>query len=356
MAVKSLKKSALLEAIETVKPGVAKKEILEQSNCFVFRDNFVYSFNDEVGMSHPIKDLKLKLSGAVNAESLMDLLASIEADSVSLETTKTELLLSSGKMKAGLPLIRDIALPLDSIGDADSWHPIPKNFIKGVSFSLFSCSKDVNYGQLTCVYVNTRRGVIETTDQNRACSVSFGKSLKGYIDSFLLPSDAAKKLVDYDLTEIGRSDSKDGSGWIHFRNDSGTIFSARIYEGSLPDSSSWFDVKKVGSFYLPENLGGLVERANVFSKRDAENDSGHVMVRVENGKLRVVSKGTRGWSKESIPVKHDKNLGAFNFSVSVDFIRDVLDIGMNEKCIVSDNCLLFEGKNWKHVMSLATED
>jgi len=356
MSVKNLNKSSLLEALETVRPGVAKKEVLEQSNCFVFRDNFVYSFNDEVGMSHPIKNLKLKLEGAVQAESLFDLLSSIESESVYLETTKTELLVNAGKMKAGLPLIRDIALPLDSIGNADSWHPLPKNFLKGIGFSLFSCSKDVNYGQLTCVFINTRRGVIETTDQNRACSVSFGKSLKGYIDSFLLPADAAKQLEDYDLTEIGRSDGSDGSGWVHFRNDGGTIFSARVYEGSLPDSSSWFDVKEVGAFHFPENLGGLVERANVFSKRDAEKDSGHVTIKVSGGKMRVVSKGSSGWSRESIPVKHDPDMEPFSFIVSVDFIRDVLDIGVNEKCIVSDSSLLFAGKNWKHVMSLASED
>ena len=38
----------LMQALEAVSPGLANRELIEQSSCFVFKSGMVMTFNDEV--------------------------------------------------------------------------------------------------------------------------------------------------------------------------------------------------------------------------------------------------------------------------------------------------------------------
>ena len=95
-----MKKQDLLTALETVKPGLASKEMIEQSTSFAFMNDRVVTYNDEISLSHPVKDLEIE--GAIQAEQLYKLLNKLKKDEIEVEIKGNELLLKSGNTEAGL--------------------------------------------------------------------------------------------------------------------------------------------------------------------------------------------------------------------------------------------------------------
>ncbi len=68
-------KKELMTTLEGVLPGLSKKEITDQGNCFVFKDGKVITYNDEVAVFHP---LDLELEGAVKAEEFFAILKTVQ--------------------------------------------------------------------------------------------------------------------------------------------------------------------------------------------------------------------------------------------------------------------------------------
>ena len=67
----TIKRAELKEALETVKPGLASKEIIEQSTSFAFMGDKVVTYNNKISMSHPVKGLDI--TGAVKADEMYQL-------------------------------------------------------------------------------------------------------------------------------------------------------------------------------------------------------------------------------------------------------------------------------------------
>ena len=67
-----------MHKLEAVSPGLATREAIEQSSCFVFKDGRVMTFNDEVACSI---DCELGFDGAVAAKPLRSAVWALEAES-----------------------------------------------------------------------------------------------------------------------------------------------------------------------------------------------------------------------------------------------------------------------------------
>ena len=69
----------LLEALKIVEPGLASREIFEQTNDFAFIKGQVITYNNEVSISHPVEGLD-NIQGTVRADKLYQLLGKLETD------------------------------------------------------------------------------------------------------------------------------------------------------------------------------------------------------------------------------------------------------------------------------------
>jgi len=76
----NIQKEQLKKALETVKPGLAGKEIIEQSTSFAFMGDRVVTYNDEISISHPVEGLNL--TGAIRAEELYQLLSKLKREEI----------------------------------------------------------------------------------------------------------------------------------------------------------------------------------------------------------------------------------------------------------------------------------
>lgn len=331
-----MKKQNLLTALEIVKPGLASKEMIEQSTSFAFINGRVVTYNDEISISHPVEELEI--SGAVQAEELHKLLNRLKEDEIEVEIKGNEFLLESGRTKAGLTLQEEIKLPLEEIGETGRWKTIPEDFLKYVRRAMATCSNDMSRPVLTCVHVNTE-GIIEGSDGFRITHCQLGNEMP--VKTFLLPASAAVQVVQIEPMQIAI-----GNGWIHFRTEKDTILSCRVFEDKFPDTSSFMKVEGV-EITLPKQIDEILERAAVFAKRDHFLDES-VTITIENKHITVSSKSDAGWFTESARIRY--NDSPITFSITPYLLQDILK--ETKVCMICENRLKFEGAGWEHITTL----
>jgi len=332
-----INKKELQEALDIVKPGLASKEMIAQSTSFAFMNGCVVTYNDEISISHPIKDLELQ--GAIEAQHLYPFLSKIKSDTLNAEIVGNEIILKSGKSKAGLTLQSEIKLPLQSIFEEKTWYPLPDDFAKLVSFTTSSASHDMSKPILTCVHVH-ESGFVEASDSVRITKGTFGTEMP--VETFLLPATSADVMVKLSPKEIAKGDS-----WVHFRTEEGTTLSCRIYNrDNFPNTEHLFVLKGV-DLKLPKASKAMLEKAMIFAKR--EHSSQEVInLELSEGVMVMKSRSESGWFEEPTPIRYQGK--EIDFSISPHLLKEILNESL--ACTLAKDRIKFEGANWVYIAML----
>lgn len=327
----------LLDALEKVKPGLASKETIEQSTSFAFIGDKVVTYNDEISISHPVKGLDV--IGAVKAQTLYGYLNRVKQDTLDITLEENQVIIKTGRAKAGLIFESNVILPVEEIGKIDKWTPIPDDFLPALKFCYPSCSRDISRNVLTCVHITPER--MESSD---SFQISVYKlSEKFPIQPFLLPASAAKELVRYNVKEISLGDS-----WVHFRTEEGTIFSSRLFMAEFPNVDRFLNLSGM-MFTFPDTIKDILRRAEIFAKTKESADDPMVTVTLNKGKFIISVQSDHGWFKEIEKASSYKG-NTIEFKVIIDFLREILDKTMT--CTIGENTLGFQGDNWKHIVAM----
>jgi DNA polymerase III sliding clamp (beta) subunit (PCNA family) len=331
-----IEKAKLMKALEIVKPGLASKEMIEQSTSFAFMGGRVVTYNDEISISHPVEDMDM--TGAVQAEELYQLLGKLKSKEVNLIIKDNEIRLKSGKARAGITLQEEIRLPLEELGDFGDWVEVPGMLMEAMHFCMFSASTDMSRPVLTCVHVSDT-GFVESCNNFRLTRYELGEPSP--VGDFLIPVGSVKALVKYHITHMAS-----GQGWIHFKSKDDTIFSCRVFEDEYPDVSGLLGVTG-HTFTFPETLREVLGKAAIFSKREQFLDE-TVDVSILPGEMKVRSEDIVGWFEEKVPMEWDRD--EVKFAINPTFLMDVLQ--KKAPCVLSKDRLMFQGKDWTHVVAL----
>lgn len=332
-----MEKQKLIEVLKAVKPGLANKEIIEQSSSFVFKDRHVVTYNDEVMISHPID---LDFEGVIKAEELYKLLNSVKDDDIKITRKGNELAIKGKKFQAGLAFDTNISLPIDEVPVGSSWKKLPKDFCDGIKFCLFSTGTDYSKPILTCIHIY--KDVIESSDNFRITQYSMTDSV---FKRLLLPLTAAKELVNYKPTKYQKTDND----WINFKNKDNVIFSCRTYKEKYPDISPFLKVKG-HDIRFPTSLIQSLVSAEVLCEQDPTGDK-FVWVDVDGDKIIIKSQSVKGWYQEGFKLKH-KSKNKIRFEINSIFFRDILS-HLKKAVIAKDKTKMkFIGENFVHVLSL----
>ncbi len=334
-----INKKELEQALALVKPGLANKELIEQSTSFVFSDGKAITFNDEISISHPINNLELK--GAVQAEEFYKFISKINTDDIEMEPTENQILFSSGRTKAGMTLHEKIILPLKSIGKKEKWHDLPEDFIHYLSLAVGSCGNDMSRPILTCVNI-TQEGKIVGSDSYRLMICDMETEMP--VDSFLLPANAALQTIKLKPIKIAT-----GEGWVHFKTDRGTELSCRIFDDKYPDTSAYETIEGV-QLSFPKSITEMLERVWIFAKRENMLDE-MITISIAENRMTVESKSETGWIKEKINMKYKDE--PISFSITPYLLHDILKETYD--FTLSENAIMFQGAGWNYISMLKSE-
>jgi hypothetical protein len=333
-----INKTQLLAALETVKPGLANRELIEQSTSFAFMDDRIVTYNDEISISHPIEGLEIV--GAINANELYNLLGKLKKEEIDLTVTDSELLIKCGSAKAGLTLQSEITLPIGEIGKKGKWKAIPEDLLKAMSFVMGCAVKDMSQPILMCVHVN-KAGYVEASDSYRISKMILNEELP--VKTFLIPASSVAKVVKMNPVKIA-----EGDGWIHFKTENGSTISCRVFSNdSFPDTSPFLKVKGT-AFVFPDLTKDILEKAAIFCKKDGLHEN--INITLDAGKFSIKSQSESGWFEETVKIKYTGD--TIVFSLPPATLKYILTETL--ECSVSNEKMIFAGENWVYVTSLNT--
>lgn len=289
----------LLGLLELVSPGLAPKELVEQSSCIVFHKGAVCTFNDEIycRVTSPLPEL----TGAVAAKPLLDLLSRMDEDEVDITQEEKGLLVKGKGKRAKINMEADVLLPIDSVETptAEQWKPLDKDFSDAVGV-VYSCAaaESSNFA-LTCVHIAPE--YLEACDRFQLTRYPIPSPVE---DSVLARAVSLAKIAPLAMTEMALT-----GAWIHFRNAAGLQLSCRRFLDKYMDLSPFMDRTGAAKISLPGSLEEIVSKAEIFS---GDNKiSNHMHVELRAGKLSIKGEGPQGWYEERRDVAYDGPAVAF---------------------------------------------
>ena len=330
-----ISKKELINALQVVRPGLAKKELIEQSASIAFVEGAIATYNDEIAVSYPIKGIDF--AGAVPGAELMSVLMKSKDEEVEIGTEGGELSIRGAKFKALIRMSERITLPLDSLKPGRQ-KPIPEGFISSLSLCLFSAGKDLSKPMLTCIHAND--DTAESCDNFRLTQARFS----GAVDfPMLLPAVAVRELVKREAVKYSVAD-----GWAHFKDVGGCLFSCRTFEGEYPDLGPIAELEAPYPLKFPPDMDGILDRASVAL---LDSDVQEVKVSVGKGTVTVKSEGDVIRYEESTEMRSRKEI---SFSINPLFLRDILTKHSKAEIAEDMSKMRFSSEGFLHVIALSS--
>jgi hypothetical protein len=327
-------RKALLEVLEAVQPGLSAEGTIEQSDCFVFRDGRVFTYDDEVACS---AECSVEMTGAVRAKPLLELLNKLPEEVLEMEVTESELRVKGQRRKSGVRMEHEILLAVGAIGwpKEKDWKPLPSDFCEAAEVARQCVSKDSGAFSLTCVHIGPK--FMESCDNDQATRYNLKT---GFKEDALIRSRAVLHLGHMSVTEFAEAE-----GWVHFRNANGLTLSCRRYAEDFPDLTSVLEVNG-SKVQLPEGLAAAADLARVFSKDSVENDK--VQLSLRGNKLIVQGEGPTGWYRETKAVEYEGD--DLMFRIAPSMLKSVL--ARSTECWLAEDKLWIDAGKFVYVTSL----
>jgi DNA polymerase III sliding clamp (beta) subunit (PCNA family) len=339
-----VKREEFLSVLSAVKPGLAKRDIIEQATHFIFTGKDVITYNDYICISHP---LKTEFSCTVDADKLYKVLSGISAESVELGMEKNELRVSSKKTNSGLASYKEgkILEHIAGLGlqaKDKKWRKLPDKFVEGIFLCMFSASRDMTHGILTCIFVEGDK--IIASDDLRISSYTLESEVK---EKMFIPIHSALELVKFPLIEYCVTKVGETNSWIHFRTGDGVTFSTRTMMGKYPSVEKHFEIEGK-KLTLPKELQGAVKYVSVMADGVIDIDR-KVQVKIEKGEVKVTGSNSTGWISQQVETDYDGR--DFTFHINPTFLQQVLD--KSTKVIVGKQAAKFISGKFKHILVLS---
>lgn len=329
-----------LAVLESVAPGLSRRESVEQSSCLAFRGQEVLTYNDEVACRAP-HGIGHDLQFAVKADPVMKLLAKLDEDRVTLQQVENTLVVGGKRKQTKIALEAAVTLAVDSVErpEPDAWKALHPDFSDAIGVVMESAGKDETKFALTCVRLAKKW--METSD---AVQCTRYRLRTGVDEPVLVRRDSLKHVLPLDMTEMALTDE-----WVHFRNPSGLVVSCRKYPDTFPVDLTPLLEMEGEAATLPKDLERTVERADIFSSLTA--DQNRVTVTLKPGKMKIVGSGDAGEHTEWPKVKY--NGPEITFLIAPKLLIALTK--RHTECVVSDTRLKVDGGRWVFITSLGAK-
>jgi len=331
----AVNRAEFLQALQAVQAGLSTKATIQQSSCVVFRNNEIITFNEEVACR--IKSpLKLEITGAVAAKPLMKILGKLSEEVVDVSVEDNKLFIKGDKREACIVMEADIVLPVDSVEKpGEKWKPLHEDFLDAINTVCECTGRDSEKIALTCVHIT--KDFVEACDNSQMARYTVPTRIK--IDG-LVRGEYIKHIVTLEMKEVNETEM-----WIHFRNDLGLVLSCRRYTEGYPNLTPTIETEGIPTSF-PPGLVEAVERAEVFSEENADNN--RVRIDLRTGKVRIKGTGNSGWYTETKDIEYDGPYLAFQVSpkLMVQLVK------RHNKCDVTGKQLRVNGGKYIYVAAL----
>lgn len=331
----------LLGCLMKLRPGLARREIIEQQSHFIFTGRNIVTYNGQLSISHPFDSPEIRTS--VKAEDLYKCLNQMKGESVWLKQ-KDDMLEVKGSTSHGefSTLAEEVVWEeIQSLEEKmTAWEPFPQDAYQALSLCMFSCSRDASEGMSMCVAVMD--DMVLSSDRRRVSVYELGSKL----NTFLLVGTDVAELVKFNVTEYCMSE-----GWVHFKDAEGVTISITPWASiDYPKDlllQSFDDFHKnhprAPSIELPsQGIADAVNLVTVMVDDQVQAIERSIKMTIEGGEILLEGRKARGVMREKV-VGVEYNGDPISFHIHPDFILQILDkattfrVGVNEGLFISGN-------------------
>lgn len=282
-------REALLQVLEATSGGIAKKEVVEQSSCFVFTEGRVLTYNGEIMVSAPTP--LPEVEGAVPADTLLALLNKLTEDTLQVVVKDGSLKITAPRKRSSIRMEAEVTIPVAAVELPDTWVEMDPDFLEGVSIVQQCAGKDEGQFALTCIHLHN--DFVEACDNFQMARYPVAT---GFDTPSLVRQTSLKHILGLGVNEVAET-----PGWVHFQNPAGLVVSCRRYVEDYPVLDAVLEVEGK-PVHLPANLTEGVEKAEIFSSHNAEQNQVEVSMAPDKMKLR--GEGPHGYYEEQKAVKY----------------------------------------------------
>lgn len=328
----------LLKALTAVSPGLASKEIIEQSDSFVFTDGKVFTYNDEVTVSAPL-DLGLEDAVVVPSRQLLQLLAKMPDDVVEISVEDSVFVMKGKRKRATINIQNEVILPVDQIERPKKWKPLKdvEGFLNALSVLSGMCSKDHTRQILTCVHVSP--AYMEASDNYQICRYTH--------DYFPFECLVPAKIISH-LKGASIRKANVTNNWVHFLCEASVVFSFRRIKEQYPDIGGSGLLKHSGTkFTIPDALKETLERAGIFSNSSFDTEN-VVQVIIDKSLIQVKAQNELSEYSESIKAKSSLK-EPISFEIHPRLLQECQS---GTKACVTENTLSIKTERFQYVATL----
>ncbi len=340
-----IQREMLLKVLESVSPGLASKEIIEQSSCLVFtEDGRVCTFNDEVCAS---RKSPLKVVGAVTAKPVLDLLSKLKEDEIDVDVPKDKegkslgVMVIKGKNKrVKVKMEAQVMLPVEGVEVPTEWQPLKPEFSDAVSIVHSCASKEASQFIMTCIHIHPKH--LEAYDRFQ---IGRYPVEMGIAEPTLVRAESLRKVLGYDMSEVALTGS-----WIHFRNAAGLTLSIRRHLDQFPVLDKFLTKDGTTPIVLPKDLEETISRAEIFSSQNSIGN--HLDVTIDGEVFKIDGIGSSGSYEEKKRVNYAGSRIRF-------LIAPTLLLELSKKtseCGVSAERLFVDGGKFVYATSTLMEE
>ena len=339
-AKNKINRKHLLDALVKVRPGIANKEVVENSTHFNFSSDRIWTDNDEISVAQKFNS---GITGSIKAQEFYDLIAKLPFDEVFIDQKEDKVFISdNNRFEAIIKTIQTTrqqgANPPES--NSKKWMKLPPNFSKAATFCVFSASKNITKPELTCIFF------VQDDDKAFAISCDGYRGTMFYLNDniakdFLLPANVAKHMKTYNPTKYIVEDA-----WMHFMNNENTVISCRVLGGEYPEQIwGFFDVDG-DQVALPQGTGDVIRRVETLVTEEFDQDRAIEMV-FSKDKLTCIGKGPLGSVTEKIEIdyKGKENSIKVHPTLLADILKHLSTVQLGER-------LKFCAEDFEHCVCL----
>ncbi|MDD5650441.1 MAG: hypothetical protein PHF86_08515 [Candidatus Nanoarchaeia archaeon] len=307
-----INRNDLLNAMGKALPGVETgNTILEGADTFIFKDNYIHSYNDNISITVPF-NLDNSLQGSIKARDFYDLINRFKSDTIKIIQKENKWIIKNKSARAELILLENnIFEHIEKlIPNKPKWNKLPEKFFDAINICLFSSSKS----SLSGIFLN--EDIMISTDEIRINWFKLDSVIK---EQFWISDEVTKELIKLpNITNYFIDNS-----WVHFQSEDGTIFSCKKLQSDLfpyttierivsENKKEKNDIKGT----LPKNLWDAINRASALSMNIELFNS--IKLIFTNDYIEVYSERSSG--KYSEKVKWDEPIKNIpNISILIDY-------------------------------------
>ena len=332
-----VQREQLLNHLESVSAGLATKDIVEQSSCFVFLGGRIFTFNDELSCSI---QSPIKIKGAIAAKPILELLSKMKEDEIDVSQNYGNMIIRGISKMAKFNMQSKISLPINEMEIPTNWIPLNPEFSEAVDIVQTTAARGVNASfNLTCIHITPK--LIESCDNHQATRYPLDTGIKKDV---LIRQPSIKHVAHLGMNEVSC-----GENWLHFRNPSVSdlVLSCRYTEQvDYQDLNAIFEVEGIPAT-LPSGLEEAADKAQIFTQ---EQITEVVTVQIQNGELILKGVGTSG---EYVEKKKVKFKGDVTFCISPKLLSEI--VNRANDCLISEKQLKVDTGKFIYVTSLVTD-